>query len=68
MDKSWGSKSDPFIVVYEMVGKEKKLIGKTECQKDQLNPEFVVGVEAQYFFEKKQTFYADIYDADDLTQ
>ena len=54
LDKNWGSKSDPFVVLYSLEGKEltKKLVGQTECIKDNLNPTFVEAIDVTFSFEE----------------
>lgn len=68
LDKNWGSKSDPFIVLWSLDKGQKKLVGQTECIKDNLNPEFMEGIDVTFFFEENQKFEVEVYDADDLTQ
>ena len=70
LDKNWGSKSDPFVVLYSLEGKEKtkKLVGQTECIKDNLNPEFVTAIDVTFLFEENQNYLVEVYDADDLNE
>ena len=70
LDKNWGSKSDPFVVLYSLEGKEKtkKLVGQTECIKDCLNPVFIQAIDVTFSFEENQLFLVEVYDADNLDQ
>ncbi|XP_015753710.1 PREDICTED: copine-9-like [Acropora digitifera] len=50
------SKSDPMVVLYTqaMGSKEWREFGRTECIKDNLNPDFVKSFVISYFFEEMQ--------------
>ena len=61
------SKSDPYCVLWA-VNPTKSLIGRTEVVYDNLNPEFVTPIDADYFFEESQDFRVEVYDADDINQ
>lgn len=61
------SKTDAFVVVWQMKGNQKQRIGQTEVVADNLNPSFVTTVNIDYFFEQQQNIKLDIYDADDVT-
>ena len=50
MDK--GSKTDPFLILYQLVNGAKKRIGVTEVIIDSLNPEFVTEIDVDYYFEE----------------
>jgi hypothetical protein len=62
------SKTDAFVVIWQMKGKQKQRIGQTEVVADNLDPEFVTTINIDYFFEQQQNLRLDIYDADDVTQ
>ena len=68
---SWDSfsKSDPFIVMYQMVRQGKrimrKVVGKSEVQWNKVNPDFVKQIEIDYFFEEVQNIRVEAYDCDD---
>ena len=51
-----GSKTDPFVVVWEMRGNQKVQVGRTEVIADNLNPEWVKNIDVSYFFETQQKF------------
>jgi len=46
-----GSKTDAFLVVYEMAGNKKKKIGETEVVADCLDPKWVKSIDVDYYFE-----------------
>ena len=46
-----GSKTDPFIVLWELSGNQKKQVGTSEVIADNLNPEWVKNIDVDYFFE-----------------
>ena len=58
------SASDPFLVLWELTGKQKTQIGSTELIADSMNPEWVKSIDVDYMFETQQTFLVQIYDAD----
>jgi len=49
MDK--GSCTDPFLVLWELIGNQKKQIGSTELIADSMNPEWVKSIDVDYMFE-----------------
>jgi hypothetical protein len=61
------SKTDAFIVVWQVQGQRLVKIGQTEVVADNLNPQFVTIINMDYFFEQQQNLRLDIYDADDAT-
>ena len=62
-----GSKTDAFIVVWQINGKQQQRLGQTEVVVDNLNPKFVTTVNIDYYFELQQNLRIDVYDADDAT-
>ena len=60
-----GSKTDPFIVLWELHGNQKKQVGTSEVIADNLNPEWVKNIDVDYYFEAQQKFLLQVYDADD---
>ena len=60
-----GSKSDPFLVLFKIQRGQKILLGRTELISDNLNPQWIQGVDVDYMFEEQQIFLVEIYDADD---
>ena len=46
-----GSKTDPFLVLWQLNGKQKQRLGQTEVIADNLNPEFVKEIKVDYYFE-----------------
>ena len=62
------SKSDPFVVLYKLTNGHWNLQGKTEVIHDNLNPEFVVKIMADFHFEQKEEFKVEVYDSDDDSQ
>ena len=67
MDKR--GKTDAYCVLYDLSkGGQPKQLGMTEFVADNLNPQFVKEILADYMFEQQQTFKIDVYDADDATQ
>ena len=63
-----GSKTDPFLVLWQMNGKQQQRLGQTEVIADNLDPEFVKEIKVDYYFEQQQKFRVDVYDVDDNTQ
>ena len=63
-----GSKTDPFIVLWEVKGNQKIQVGKSEVVADNLNPEWVKNIDVNYYFENQQKFILQVYDADDMTK
>ncbi|XP_044182239.1 copine-8-like isoform X1 [Acropora millepora] len=63
------SKSDPIVVLYTqaMGSKEWREFGRTECIKDNLNPDFVKSFIISYFFEEMQKLRFEVYDKDKPT-
>jgi len=59
------SKSDPFCVFYKKTGNRWQILGKTEVIHDNLNPEFVTKIMADFHFERKEEFKVEVYDSDD---
>jgi hypothetical protein len=51
-----GSYTDPFLVLWELKGRQKKQVGTTELIADNLNPEWVKTIDVDYMFESQQTF------------
>lgn len=62
------SKSDPFIILYKLVGSVWTKMGMTEVIHDNLNPSFVTKITVDFFFEEQQKFKIDVYDLDDESQ
>ena len=62
------SKSDPFCVLYKLTNGQWNLQGKTEVIHDNLNPEFVVKIMADFHFEQKEEVKVEVYDSDDNSQ
>ena len=60
-----GSKTDPYLVLFEIDRGFERKIGETEVISDSLNPKWVKAIDVDYFFEKQQTFKVKIYDVDD---
>lgn len=59
------SKSDPYIVLFQVLQNgTKSKIGRTETIQDNLNPDFEVSFPVEYFFERDQKFYVEVYDDD----
>ena len=60
------SKTDPFCEVYlrEDENEDWELLGKTEIQHNTLNPDFLVSLEIEYFFNKTQFIRFEVYDKD----
>ena len=47
-----GSKTDPFVVLWELHGNgQKKQVGTSEVIADNLNPEWVKNIDVDYYFE-----------------
>ena len=63
-----GSKTDPFVVLWEMKGNQRMQIGKSEVIADNLNPQWVKNIDVQYYFEASQKFILQVYDADDINK
>ena len=63
-----GSNSDPFVVLYAETMAGDQYIGRTDTVIDSLNPDFVHGIEVDFYFEEEQRFRFDLYDQDDATQ
>ncbi|XP_068758761.1 copine-8-like isoform X2 [Montipora capricornis] len=63
------SKSDPMVVMYTqaMGSKEWREFGRTECIKNNLNPDFVKTFIIHYFFEEMQKLRFEVYDIDKPT-
>lgn len=61
-----GSKTDPFCVLWELKRNQRVKVGMTECILDNLNPEFVTNIQADYKFEENQNFIIEVYDADNM--
>ena len=60
-----GSKTDPFVVLWELQGNQKRQVAMTEVIADNLNPEWVKNIDVDYYFETQQRFLLQVYDADD---
>jgi len=62
-----GSKSDPMVVVSMRASTEDQWVevGRTEWQKDNLNPSFVKAIRVRYTFEATQLLLFVVYDIDD---
>jgi len=61
-----GSKSDPIVVVSMRKESENWMeVGRTEWQKNNLNPSFVKAVRVRYAFETTQYLKFSVYDVDD---
>lgn len=60
-----GSKTDPFVVLWQINGRQKSKVGQTELIMDNLNPVFVTTINMDYFFESQQNMLAEVYDCDD---
>ena len=60
------SKSDPICVVYiKPFGSQKWAeMKRTECIKNNLNPQWVTKVQMNYMFEEQQYLKFDVYDVD----
>uniref|UniRef100_A0AC34RA23 C2 domain-containing protein n=1 Tax=Panagrolaimus sp. JU765 TaxID=591449 RepID=A0AC34RA23_9BILA len=72
-DRDVFSKSDPICVIFEAVhskGSHGQFaeIGRTECVKNCLNPEWNTKVVLDYFFEERQRMKFEIYDIDNASQ
>ena len=61
------SKTDAYVVLWELRGNQKVKLGMTEPIMDSLNPEFVSTINVNYFFESQQSIKLELYDADDAT-
>ena len=62
------SESDPFCILYKQTGRVWTKLGQTEVIHDNLNPQFVTKVPAEYHFEQQEKFKVEVYDVDDDTQ
>ena len=66
------SKTDAFVLLYELKKQGnrqiKRLVGRTECVYDNLNPHFVTNFNVDYYFEESQNYYVEAYDMDDDKQ
>ena len=62
------SRSDPFCILYKMVNKRWQKIDRTEVIHDNLNPEFVKKIVAEFYFERQEKFKVEVYDVDDDTK
>ena len=60
-----GSKTDAFVILYQINGNHKTKLGQTEVVADSLNPRWVKEIDVDYFFEIQQNFRVEMYDADD---
>ncbi|KAE9553783.1 hypothetical protein FO519_003004 [Halicephalobus sp. NKZ332] len=72
-DRDVFSKSDPLCVIFEAIHmKDSKKqfgeIGRTECVKNCLNPEWNTKVNLDYFFEERQRMKFEIFDIDSGSQ
>ena len=66
MDKSDGTKSDPYLVLYKKQKDDSwKKVGNTEIIHDSLNPEFVTKIIVDYHFEEPELYKAEVWDSDD---
>jgi len=55
LDTDVFSKSDPLVVVFlktEGIDDKKKVVGRTEEQRNNLNPTFTTQIKIPYYFEK----------------
>ena len=59
------SKSDCFVVLYQVKNRMKQMIGKSEVIWDSVNPSFVTQFEVDYKFEEAQEMICEAYDMDD---
>lgn len=59
------SKSDPFIVLFRLVGHVWTRMGTTEVIHDTLDPNFVTKITVDFFFEQKERYKVEVYDVDD---
>jgi copine 1/2/3 len=64
IDKDVTSKSDPTAFLYEITNGGKRLIGRTETIKDNLNPVFKTAINVDYRFEVSQQMMVVITDVD----
>ncbi|KAL7709253.1 copine i-like protein [Lotmaria passim] len=65
LDADITSKSDPYVVVYDLTGNgPKNAVGRTETIRNNLNPVFKTPVTVNYFFEMRQEIKLDIWDED----
>ncbi|KPA85390.1 copine i-like protein [Leptomonas pyrrhocoris] len=65
IDADTFSKSDPYIVVYDLtMNGPKNAVGRTETIRDNLNPVFKTPVSVNYFFEMRQDIKLDVWDED----
>jgi len=66
-NKDVGSKSDPIVVVYCRKSEQEDWmeVGRTEWQKDNLNPNFTKPICIRYTFEVTQLLRFAVYDVDD---
>ena len=61
----FGSKSDPYCVLYRKQGNNWHQVGKTEIVWNNLDPSFAKSFEIEFTFERKQIFKVECRDADD---
>ena len=59
------SKSDPFVVFYQQKGNMWQKLGQTEIIHDNLNPEWVQKIQAEFHFEQNDKYKVEVYDSDD---
>ena len=64
----FGSRSDPFCVLYKFVNQKWQLVGKTEVIHDTLNPKFVKKIMVDFHFERQDNYRVEVYDSDDEVQ
>ena len=66
INKDFGSKSDPFVKLYELLQNgNKKHIGTSEVVENNLNPDFEKSFQVEYNFESNQKFFIEVFDVDD---
>jgi Ca2+-dependent lipid-binding protein len=60
------SKSDPQVEVYmkDRTQRDWAFVGRTEVQKNNLNPDFTKYIESDYYFEREQNVRFMVYDVD----
>ena len=58
------SKSDPICILFEQRDGDWKMIGRTECIENTLNPDFETSFTVDYYFEKAQNFRFVMIDGD----
>jgi len=59
------SKSDPFLVMYMQKGNSWVKLGQTEIIHDNLSPQWVTKIMAEFHFEQNDRYKVEVYDSDD---